>query len=238
MVAVVELPGLLSFMANGDFDTEIRGINSLLPEYQERFGTHLPDNPIYGERAGTEIDYVPVMEVTYWGFRIMITFGMLAAAAAAVALWVVRKGTVPESKWLMRLAVFGILAPFGANSAGWVFTEMGRQPFVVAPNPDPDGIDNVFMFTAAAVSPGVSLGELIFSLSAFTLVYGTLLVVEVKLLASYCRGGVPAAMPELLHASSADGAEKDDDGGPDGGGDGTGGRGKDGGADDVLAFAY
>ncbi|MGM0931522.1 MAG: cytochrome ubiquinol oxidase subunit I [Actinomycetota bacterium] len=238
MVAVVELPGLLSFMANGDFDTDIRGINTLLPEYQERFGTHLPDNPIYGERAGTEIDYVPVMEVTYWGFRMMITFGMLAAAAAVAALWVVRKGTVPESKWLMRLAVFGILAPFGANSAGWIFTEMGRQPFVVAPNPDPDGIDNVFMFTAAAVSPGVSLGELIFSLSAFTLVYGALLVVEVKLLATYCRGGVPSAMPELLHGSSAVGAEKDDDGGPDGGGDGTGGRGKDSGADDVLAFAY
>ncbi|HEX2248423.1 MAG TPA: cytochrome ubiquinol oxidase subunit I, partial [Arthrobacter sp.] len=174
MVAVVELPGLLSFLANGDFTTEIRGINSLLPEYQEKFGTHLPANPIYGERAGAEIDYVPVMEVTYWGFRMMITFGMLAAGAALVALWIARKGTVPESKWLMRLAVFGILAPFGANSAGWIFTEMGRQPFVVAPNPDPDGIDNVFMFTAAAVSPGVSLAELVFSLSAFALVYGVL----------------------------------------------------------------
>ncbi|MEV7648486.1 cytochrome ubiquinol oxidase subunit I [Arthrobacter sp. NPDC089319] len=237
MVAVVELPGMLSFLANGDFDTDIRGINTLLPEYQERFGTHLPDNPIYGERAGTEINYVPVMEVTYWGFRMMITFGMLAAAAAVVALWVVRKGTVPESKWLMRLAVFGILAPFGANSAGWIFTEMGRQPFVVAPNPDPDGIDNVFMFTAAAVSPGVSLAELIFSLSAFTLVYGTLLVVEVKLLVTYCRGGVPSAMPELLLGSPAKGTKKDDDGGPDGGGDGTGGRGKDSEAD-VLGFAY
>ncbi len=64
----------------------------------------------------------------------------------------------------MRLAVFGILAPFGANAAGWIFTEMGRQPFVVAPNPDPSGIDQVFMFTAAAVSPGVSAGELLTSL--------------------------------------------------------------------------
>jgi cytochrome bd ubiquinol oxidase subunit I len=222
MVAVVELPGLLSFLANGDFTTEVQGINTLIPEYQERFGTHLPDNPVYGERAGTEIDYVPVMEVTYWGFRIMITFGMLAAGAALVALWIARKGTVPESKWLMRLAVFGILAPFGANSAGWIFTEMGRQPFVVAPNPDPNGIDNVFMFTAAAVSPGVSLAELVFSLCAFALVYGVLLVVEVKLLFTYCKGGVPSAMPEVLEH-------------PDGGA-GSGGKGKD--DDDVLAFAY
>lgn len=221
ITAVIELPGLLSFLANGDFTTEVKGVNTLLPQYQEQYGTHLPDDPRYGERAGAEIDYVPVMEVTYWGFRLMIGFGGLAAAAAAVALWVLRKGTVPESPWLMRLAVLGILAPFGANSAGWIFTEMGRQPFVVAPNPDPSGIDGVFMFTAAAVSPGVSLAELVGSLVAFTVVYAVLLVVEVKLLFTYVRGGTASAMPEL--------AASDDHGAP-------GGSGKDDG--DVLAFAY
>lgn len=220
IVAVFEVPGLLSFLANGDFTTEVKGVNTLLPEYEEKYGKTLPDDPIYGERAGMTIDYLPVMEVTYWGFRIMIGFGGLAAFAALVALWILRKGTVPESRWLMRLAVFGILAPFGANSAGWIFTEMGRQPFVVAPNPDPSGIDGVFMFTAAAVSPGVSLAELVFSLIALTTVYAVLLVVEVKLLVIYVRGGVASAMPEL--------AEKhDDDGGPHGKDD-----------DDVLAFAY
>jgi cytochrome d ubiquinol oxidase subunit I len=232
--AVIELPGLLSFLATGDFNTEVKGVNTLIPEYQEKYGTALPENPAYGERAGQPIQYVPVMAVTYWGFRMMITFGGLAAAAAAVALWLVRKGTVPDSKWLMRLAVLGILAPFGANSAGWIFTEMGRQPFVVAPNPDFGGIDKVFMFTAAAVSPGVSLPELVFSVSAFTLVYLSLLVVEVKLLAVYCRGGVPAAMPELLPARARghdEGGGKDDaDGGP------SGTTAKD--DDDVLAFAY
>jgi cytochrome bd ubiquinol oxidase subunit I len=233
--AVIELPGLLSFLANGDFTTEIKGVNTLIPEYQEKYGTNLPENPAYGERAGQPIQYVPVMAVTYWGFRLMITFGGLAAAAAAVALWLVRKGTVPGSKWLMRLAVLGILAPFGANSAGWIFTEMGRQPFVVAPNPDFGGIDNVFMFTAAAVSPGVSLPELVFSVSAFTLVYLSLLVVEVKLLAAYCRGGVPAAMPELLPARADGhdhGGEDNDD--ADGGPSGTAAKDD----DDVLAFAY
>jgi cytochrome d ubiquinol oxidase subunit I len=225
MVAVVELPGLLSFLANGDFTTEVQGINTLIPEYQERFGTHLPDNPVYGERAGTEIDYVPVMEVTYWGFRIMIGFGAIAAFAAVVALWITRKGTVPRSRWLMRLAVFGILAPFGANVAGWVFTEMGRQPFVVAPNPDPSGIDGVYMFTAAAVSPGVTAGEMLFSVITLTLVYAALMVVEVGLLVKYVRAGVAGAMPEL-------GASPDDHDPDDHGPDGAARR------DDVLAFAY
>ncbi|WP_247828806.1 cytochrome ubiquinol oxidase subunit I [Arthrobacter antioxidans] len=221
IVAVVEVPGVLSFLANGDFTTEVKGVNTLLPEYQEQYGTHLPDDPMYGDLAGSEIDYLPVMEVTYWGFRIMIGFGAIAAAAAAAALWVLRRGTVPESRWLMRLAVFGILAPFGANIAGWVFTEMGRQPFVVAPNPDASGIDGVFMFTAAAVSPGVSLPELVTSLVLLTLVYAVLLVVEVKLLFTYVRGGTASAMPELTHSDDTEGSD--------------GGRKDDG---DVLAFAY
>lgn len=226
IVALIEVPGILSFLAKGDFTTEVRGVNSLLDQYKAVYGTHLPDNPIYGERAGQEIQYVPVMEVTYWGFRMMIGFGGIAALAALLALWVTRKGTVPASRWLMRLAVFGILAPFGANAAGWIFTEMGRQPFVVAPNPDLNGIDQVFMFTAAAVSPGVSAGELLTSLIVLTAVYAALLVVEVKLLVKFIRGGVVSAMPELAHTP----ADKNGDANK---GPGTGKP-----ADDVLAFAY
>jgi cytochrome d ubiquinol oxidase subunit I len=111
--------------------------------------------------------------------------------------------------------VAGILAPFVANSAGWIFTEMGRQPFVVAPNPT--GVDGVFMFTAAAVSPGVSFGEILFSVSAFTLVYAVLMVFEIRLLVRYVRGGVVSAVPELAAPSDDDDHSKDGD---------------------VLAFAY
>jgi cytochrome d ubiquinol oxidase subunit I len=93
---------------------------------------------------------------------------------------------------------------------------MGRQPFVVAPNPTPGGVDGVFMFTAAAVSPGVSGEEIIFSLVALGLVYGALLVVELRLLVKYVRAGVAGTLPvEPEHP--------DDD--PDK-------------RDDVLAFAY
>ncbi|WP_395639303.1 cytochrome ubiquinol oxidase subunit I [Pseudolysinimonas sp.] len=219
VTTIVAIPGILSFLAKGDFTTEMPGINDLIPQYQEEYGLTLPDDPKYGERAGETIEYLPLMEVTYWGFRIMIGFGAIAAFAAAVALWITRKGTVPRSRWLMRLAVFGILAPFGANIAGWVFTEMGRQPFVVAPNPNPSGTDGVYMFTAAAVSPGVTAGELLFSLIALGLVYLALMVVEVALLVKYVRSGVVGAMPEL-----APPADDPDD--PESR------------RDDVLAFAY
>ena len=204
VIGLIEVPGILSFLAHGDFDTEIKGVNTLVPEYQEKYGTHTAD--------GTEIEYVPIMAVTYWGFRLMIGFGMLAAFAAVVALWLTRKGTVPRSKWIQRLAILGILAPFAANSAGWIFTEMGRQPFVVAPNPNPSGVDGVFMFTAAAVSPGVTAGELLFSLISLGLVYGALMVVEIRLLVTYVRGGVASAMPALdSHDDDPDNPDKPND---------------------------
>jgi cytochrome d ubiquinol oxidase subunit I len=222
---VISIPGVLSFLANGDFTTPIKGVDQLIPEYQQKYGTHLPDNPIYGNRAGEKIDYVPIVEVTYWGFRLMIFFGAIAAFAAAVALWLTRKGTVPSQRWLMWLAVAGIFAPFAANSAGWIFTEMGRQPFVVAPNPT--GVDGVFMFTAAAVSPGVNAGELLFSVIALTSVYALLMVFEIRLMVRYVRGGVASALPELADKKAA--ASDDDDAGtPPGPTSG----------DDVLAFAY
>lgn len=220
VVGVFEIPGLLSYLAYGDFNTDVPGVNTLIPIYEENFGTHLPDDPMYGERAGSEIEYLPVMEVTYWGFRLMITFGGLAALAAAIGLFLGRKGTVPQTPWLMHAAWLSILAPFGANAAGWIFTEMGRQPFTVAPNPDPTGVDQVWQFTAAAVSPGVDGREILFSLIVLTLVYAVLLVVEVILLVRYIRGGVPAGMPELTADEENDGDDQNKD------------------SSDVLSFAY
>ena len=73
------------------------------------------------------------------------------------------------------------------------------------------------MFTAAAVSPGVSGYEILFSLISLGLVYGVLMVVEVYLLAKYVKAGVAAAMPELVE-DPHDNDEKNDR--------------------DVLAFAY
>ncbi|HAG63727.1 cytochrome ubiquinol oxidase subunit I [Kocuria rhizophila] len=219
---VLEIPGLLSFLAHSDFTTDVKGINTLQPEYEERYGTQLPENPLYGERSGVAMKYSPDMAVTYWGFRLMIGLGGISAFSCLVALWLTRRGTVPGGVWLMRLAVFGILAPFAANIAGWIFTELGRQPFVVAPNPSAGAADGVYMFTAAAVSPGVSGETVLFSTIALTAVYAVLAVVEIALITVFVRGGVPSAMPQLAREShdDSDGSSPSRD------------------SDDVLAFAY
>ena len=83
---------------------------------------------------------------------------------------------------------------------------MGRQPFVVAPNPEGD--PSILMFTAAAVSPGVSVEEILFSLIALGAVYGILMMVEIYLLAKYIKAGVVAAMPELVRSEHEQDGEK------------------------------
>lgn len=138
---------------------------------------------------------MPNLPVTYWGFRFMIGFGAVAAAGAVVVLWLTRKGRYPKWRWWTPLAVLSIATPYLGNSFGWIFTEMGRQPFVVAPNPNPSGVDGVFMYTATAVSSGVTPGEMLTSLIGLTSIYGVLAVVEIFLIVRYVRGGIAGVLP-------------------------------------------
>ncbi len=184
------VPYVLSYLAEGDFSSEVEGVQSLVPQYQERFGTHYPDDPRLGELAGQPIDYVPNLPVTYWGFRLMIGFGGLAALGAVLVLVLTRKRRFPRHGIWTLGAVLSIALPFLGNIAGWVFTEMGRQPWVVAPNPDPSGVEGVWLHTAQAVSGNLAAGEVLTSLITLGTVYGVLLVVELFLIVRVVRGGI------------------------------------------------
>lgn len=163
----IKVPHLLSYLANGDFDSEVRGINSLQAEYEAKYGEG--------------VKYSPNIPVTYWAFRWMIALGMAAAAAGALLLWVTRKGrTLTHRRWAWLGVALPFLPLFG-NSFGWIFTEMGRQPWLVFG----------MLPTAAGVSPGVSAGTVLTSLIGFTALYGVLAVIEVKLLLTYINKGLP-----------------------------------------------
>ncbi|MFC5291289.1 cytochrome ubiquinol oxidase subunit I, partial [Actinokineospora guangxiensis] len=187
-VKSITVPALLSFLAEGDFDARVDGVDDLVTQYQRRYGTTYPDDPALGEFAGQPIDYVPDLRVTYWSFRLMIGFGVLAAAVAAWALWATRRGRSDLGSWPARIALWSIAAPVAANSFGWIFTEMGRQPFVVAPNPG--GVDGVWMLTAQGVS-GMTVAEIATSLVVLTVVYGLLAVIEFVLLRRVVLAGAP-----------------------------------------------
>src|SRR5690606_20774444 len=118
-------------------------------------------------------DFAPNIPVTYWSFRLMMGLGFLSMAAGAWILWALRKGRVPvpgtrSTRLLLGTALVLPLLPLFANSFGWIFTEMGRQPWVVF------GL----MPTEAGVSPSVSAAQVWTSMIGFTLLYGAWAVVE------------------------------------------------------------
>ncbi|MEG3636774.1 cytochrome ubiquinol oxidase subunit I [Micromonospora palythoicola] len=167
----LKIPYLLSYLGTGDPNGTVQGINDLQASYSAQYG------------AGS---YTPIIPVTYWSFRMMIGFGLAAAAIALLVLWTQRKGrAVPNSTWLLRAGLVMPILPLLANSFGWIFTEMGRQPWIVFGE----------MLTRDGVSRSVSLTEVLTSFTAFTLIYAVLAVIEVKLLIRYARAGVPDVTP-------------------------------------------
>jgi cytochrome d ubiquinol oxidase subunit I len=105
--------------------------------------------------------------------------GFAAAAIGAWVLWATRRQRIPQGRGLLAAALALPFLPLLANSFGWIFTEVGRQPWAVF------GL----MTTDRAVSPGVSTAEVVTSLSVLTLLYGFLAFVEVRLLLTYIRRG-------------------------------------------------
>ncbi len=170
----VKIPRLLSFLAEGNTDAEVVGINQLREQYQQTYG----EDP--GAKYYSPGDYTPIIPITYWTFRLMMGLGLVAAAGAAALLWAARrKHRLPKHRIWVWLAVAMPLLPVAANSFGWIFTEMGRQPWVVF------GL----MTTASGVSPGVSVGEAWTSVITLTLVYAVLMVIEIGLMLTYVRRG-------------------------------------------------
>ena len=165
----IRIPNLLSFLATADFNGKVEGINNLQAQYEQAFGPG---------------DYTPNIPVTYWTFRLMIGTGMLAALAAAWFLWSMRRGRLP-SRGAVTIAVLLPFLPLAANSLGWIFTEMGRQPWIVW------GL----MTTPLGVSPSTSAVEVGLTLVGFTVLYGVLAVIEVGLLLRQIRAGLPDADP-------------------------------------------
>ena len=167
----VKIPYLLSFLSTHTLDGEVEGLNDLQAQYEQVWG------------AG---DYMPIIWITYWSFRWMIGLGALSWLVAVVGLWLTRRNKLEVPKWAWNVAIWSSPIPVLAISIGWMFTEMGRQPWIVFS----------LMKTADAVSPGVTGIEVLVSLIGFTLIYGVLAVVELKILLAAIQKG-----PEEVKAS-------------------------------------
>ena len=140
--------------ATNHFALEIPKLGSLIL-------THSLDGRVPGLSEWPPADWPPVPPV-FFAFRLMVSLGFLMLGVAAAGLWLRLRGRLYETRWFLRLAVACSPIGFIALLAGWVTTEVGRQPWVVY------GL----MRTADAVSPAITGGAVLTSLAAFVIVYG------------------------------------------------------------------
>ncbi len=172
LTRVIEVPYVLPFLAESRFSgVTLQGVRDIQQDYQFRFGPN---------------DYRPNLFVTYWSFRAMIGLMAIPVLFALAGLWLTRGGRTLNQRWFAWFALLTIPTPFLANSAGWVFTEMGRQPWIVVPNPTGD--QQVRLTVAEGVSDHAS-AIVITSLVTFTLLYAVLAVVWFRLLKRYIVEG-------------------------------------------------
>jgi cytochrome d ubiquinol oxidase subunit I len=134
----VTIPKLGSLILTHELDGTVRGLDEWPPE---------------------ERPYVPIV---FWSFRLMVGLGLLMIATAALSLCLRPGGRIYRTPWFLKLCIAMSPAGFIALLAGWVTTEVGRQPWVVY------GL----LRTVDAATPAVTPGAVATSLAAFVIVYG------------------------------------------------------------------
>jgi len=169
----IRIPYLMSFLACNNFNCEVKGVNELQAEYTSKYGPN---------------DYIPLMVVTYWSFRTMFAMEFIMLFVSAFSLLVVYFNWSPKLvKWLKWIP-YAIPLPFIAGVAGWVTTEMGRQPWIV------QGL----LTTAQAISPNLTVTDVTISLVGFALIYSTLTIIMIQLMYKFARQGTEAALKKSV----------------------------------------
>ena len=168
---ILEIPHLLSLLATNHWNGKVVGLDPLQSQYTSKYG------PGY---------YVPNVFIQYWSMRVMAYIGVLVFLLGAWGLWLLRRGTLATSRRFLWVAIWAAVLPFLMNTAGWLLTESGRQPWIV------QGI----MLTKNGISSSVSATSIWISLVIFVLLYATLATVDLMLMLKYSRQQLPPARAE------------------------------------------
>jgi cytochrome d ubiquinol oxidase subunit I len=124
-------------------------------------------------------DELPPVSATFYSFRAMSVLGFAMFLIAAVAVYVSKKENLEDYTGFLKIAVWSIPLPYLAGQLGWIVAEVGRQPWIVYG----------MLKTKDAVSTSIDVTQVLISLIAFTLLYGSLGVVDIYLLAKYSKQG-------------------------------------------------
>lgn len=129
-------------------------------------------------------DYLDILPMTHYSFRIMVGLGMMFILMAIIGLILLRRGTYENNKWINRAFLYLVPTPWIAIMVGWIVAEVGRQPWIVY------GL----MLTKDAVSKNVPPSQIIFTLGTLIIFYAVLFFVEFYMLTKFAKEG-PLADP-------------------------------------------
>jgi cytochrome d ubiquinol oxidase subunit I len=159
---IIQIPHLLSLLATNSWNGKVLGLNEVQSQYEQQYG------------AG---NYVPNVFIQYWSMRVMAYTAGIVFLLSLWGLWTLRRKRLTTSLAFLTAAVWAAPLPFIMNTAGWMLTENGRQPWIV------QGI----LLTRNGVSPSISAATVATSLIAFLILYGVLAVIDAILMSKYAR---------------------------------------------------
>ncbi|MEM7492209.1 MAG: cytochrome ubiquinol oxidase subunit I [Pseudomonadota bacterium] len=207
----VKIPWVLGLIATRSIDKEVAGIDELvaLADYRIREGLKAydaletlkvdPDNTAArevfdahkddlgyallllryiedptqaddGMIAQAAADTVPNVFMMFFAFRIMAGLGFVFIGMFALSFFLISvKRQMP--RWFLWAAVLAIPFPWIAIQLGWLIAEIGRQPWII------EGVLPTYLGASTLTVP-----QVIMTMVGFTLIYGVLLVIEVKLM--------------------------------------------------------
>ncbi|GAB3261406.1 cytochrome ubiquinol oxidase subunit I [Larkinella harenae] len=148
-VTGLKIPGGLSFLVHQDFRKPIPGLNSFRPENRPK-----------------------AVNFVFQTYHLMVGIGMALIGLCWLALFLLYRKKLFQTRWLMAVFVGAVLLPQIANQVGWYTAEVGRQPWVVY------GL----LRTSDALSQAVKAEHVLLSLILFTLVYVVLFILFLYLL--------------------------------------------------------
>lgn len=221
----IRIPWVMGLIGTRSLDKEIPGIFELVEKAEERIRNGIPaydalqtlkadrgnaearaafdassDDLGYAlllkqfvedPRAATEDDIqqaawstVPTVPAMFVTFRIMVLAGFVLLGVFLVSLWyTVRESPAP--RWLFRLALVAMPLPWIAAEVGWFVAEFGRQPWII------EGVLPTFLATSE-----LGISDLVITILGFTVVYGVLAVIEVRLMLAAIGHGPSGEHPE------------------------------------------
>ena len=168
--------------------TEALGVPGLL----SYLAFHDTQAEITGLKAFSKENRPPVLP-TFLSFRGMAALGMLFMLLTLVAFILSVSNKIESSRTFLRIMLYAIPLPYIAAQLGWLVAEVGRQPWIVY------GV----LKTSEAVSKSVTPLQVWGSLAGFTLLYGTLAIVDIYLLTKFAKKGPDEDMSSLIRPSKA-----------------------------------